>query len=266
MSNNPLEFFRKNRSDLSNFVIHLTKNGSFETWKEMTYYSGHFLFKDSEILKAEDSLRGILAGTSPIILARSPFSIFKMIGINTGKTVKKNIHPDALKAVCFSETPLRELSSFYKATQDPKNWTLKTNKYQKFGLAFSADLVRSRGGHPVFYYDRRNSTIRDSVEKIAEDTFIAATKDLLFLYEPFGPKILEPSKELDFRWEREWRVRGDFKFSFDDVAFGICPESKIQEFEKLIHNKFPFIDPDVEIDKLKQDLENRGWKDLADKI
>ncbi|MDB5037778.1 MAG: hypothetical protein JWQ35_1306 [Bacteriovoracaceae bacterium] len=268
MSINLLDFFRKKRSDLSNFLIHLTKNGSYEAWREMdsSNYAGRYLYGPSETIMAEDSLRKILTSPSPTLLARSPFGVFKVIGINVSKNRKLDIPPEWLMSVCFSETPLRELPSFYRATQDPKNWSLKTNRYQKFGLAFDVEHMRSSGGHPVFYYDRRQTAIQKTIESLGNPNMHSLTRHILALCEPYGPKILEPTKEVDFRWEREWRVVGNFKFSWQNVAFGICPEEKIPEFEILVKGSFPFLDPDWEIDRLKSDLEKRGWTQLAGKI
>lgn len=266
MTINPLELFRKNRLDLSNFLIHLTKNGSYEHWEEMTHYKGHYLFKNSETINAEKSLISILKANPPTLLARSPFGIFKVIGLNVGKKTKMDIPLEWLKCACFSETPLRELKSFYTATQDQRNWKLKTNHYQKFGLAFETEKVRTCGGHPVFYYDRRQPNITGSIEKLGEPQWQGIGRPLLPFCEPYGPKILESTKEIDFRWEREWRIVGDFEFSLKEVAFGICPEESISKFESIVGNAFPFIDPDWEIDQLKQYLESKGWKQLSGKI
>ncbi|MCB0363112.1 MAG: hypothetical protein KDD35_10335, partial [Bdellovibrionales bacterium] len=253
MAVNVLDLLRNNRADLSNFLIHLTKNGSFEVWKEMSspIYAGRYLYDSSDTLDAEDSLKRILASNPPVLLARTPFGVFKLIGINVYKNQKLDIPPECLKSVCFSETPLRELPSFYKATQDPKNWSLKTNKYQKYGLAFDTEFVRNSGGHPVFYYDRRQLPLRNSIETLGHQSLQQTTKPILHLCEPYGPKVKEPTKEIDFRWEREWRIQGDFEFSLESVAFGMCPQDKIQDFEKLVNNVFPFVNPDWDIDDLK---------------
>lgn len=158
-TSNPWELFTKDRSDLSNFLIHLTKNGSFEEYVPFSAAPGNFKFGSSTTLDAEDSLRSILSDSpKPIILARAPFGHFKF-KIDIWYQKRGSVPPDWLKCVCFSETPLRELKSFYSATQDPKNAHLKHNKYQKYGLAFSSKLIRSKNGHPVFYFDSRRSDI-----------------------------------------------------------------------------------------------------------
>jgi hypothetical protein len=66
------------------------------------------------------------------------------------------------------------------------------------------------------------------------------------LVEGFGPPWFQryagPS-EIDFRWEREWRVVGDFSFTLSDIAYGLCNTPDIIFFENLVGNAFPFIDP-----------------------
>ena len=264
---NPLELFRKKRSDLSNFLIHLTKNGSIETWRPYPRQDGHFLYDSkTEVVRAEDSLKSILTSTPPTLRARSPFGVFKLLGINVGRIQKLNVTPNDLASVCFSETPLRELPSFYRSTQDKASQNVKTNKYQKFGLAFETSYIRRQGGHPVFYYDRGNPPVRSSIERLGQPDLRSIAGPMLHLCEPYGPKINDDSKEIDFRWEREWRVKGDFTFALTNVAFGICPKERIKEFEELVSNHFPFIDPDQNFEDIKQDLETRGWTGLASKF
>lgn len=80
------------------------------------------------------------------------------------------------------------------------------------------------------------------------------------LVDGFGPpwftRLSGPS-EIDFRWEREWRIAGDFSFTLSDVAFGFCRESEIGQFESLVNNSFPFVDPLGNVQAAKQKL--RTW-------
>ncbi len=264
MSLNPLEIFRRGRSDLSNFLIHLTKNGSYEEYRPFPANPGSHLFGPSATLNAEDSLRKILTNaTGPAILARAPFGHFKF-NIDVGFKKRGGIPLDWLKCVCFSEAPLRELKSFYTATQDPRNSSLKHNKYQKFGIGFSTEFVRSKKGHPVFYFDSRRDDIVAALDSIPTGESLSHWKPLLPLFEQYGPKLhIQDKREIDFRWEREWRAIGDFTFTFSEVAFGLCPEEKISDFKNLVNNSFPFIDPDWTADKLEQELTANGWGNLA---
>ncbi len=72
---------------------------------------------------------------------------------------------------------------------------------------------------------------------------------------PWFQKFGAPS-EIDFRWEREWRVCGDFSFSASDIAFGICPSSEISEFENLLSGLVPFVDPTSSLSAIKQKLKS----------
>ena len=219
------------------------------------------------MVSAEESLKSILDETT--LKARSPFGAFKILGINLGYDHRMDLSPEDLASVCFSEAPLFELPSFYKSVQGSRR---KKNHYKKFGIAFETNFMRKKGGHPVFYYDRANELIRDSIEKLGDPCQQKVTKPILHLCEPYGPKIIPPGKkiippgEIDFRWEREWRVKGDLSFDLKDVAFGICPQEQIKEYEELIGHIFPFIDPDLPAGDLKKDLEQRGWKQLANHI
>lgn len=263
---NPSDLFKKERSDLSNFLIHLTKDGSFDEYKPFEKSPGSFLFGQSEKLNAEKSLLEILTfRPNPTILARSPFGHFKY-NIDVGFQRRGGIPLDWLQCVCFSETPLRELKSFYSATQDPKNAGIKHNKYQKYGLAFSTELVRKKGGHPVFYFDSRRKDIVNALNAFLINGSLSLWKSLLPLFEQYGPRLhtKHSGNDIDFRWEREWRCVGDFKFTLDEVAFGLCPEAKIQEFNMLVKNKFPFIDPDWDQHTLQKKLIASEWSVLAD--
>ena len=85
------------------------------------------------------------------------------------------------------------------------------------------------------------------------------------LFEAFGPPLFSKpyaASEIDFRWEREWRIAGDFSFSLSDIAFGLCPASKKSEMERLVDHAFPFIDPMADIEAIKKEL--RTYPSLAD--
>ncbi len=265
---NPGDLFSEERSDLSNFLIHLTKDGSFELYEDYPYLPGHYQFGRSANLSADDSLKKILSGPQRLE-ARAPFGHFKFdISIYTKK--RRAVPLAWLKCVCFSEAPLRELRSFYRSTQQTKHQAFKMNRYQKFGLAFHADFIRRRGGHPVLYFDSANEGIFRSVDQMADPHLLPICKPLLPLMESFGPAKKATSRqttsEIDFRWEREWRHVGSLIFQLTDVAFGLCPENRFGEFEPLSKGHFPFIDPDWDSNKLSEFLISKNRPDLADAL
>jgi len=264
---NPGELFSEQRSDLSNFLIHLTKDGSYELYESYPYIEGHYKFGRSANFNADESLRSILE--SQMLAARAPFGHFKY-DISIYSKPRRAVPLSWLKCVCFSETPLRELQSFYRSTQQPGNQAFKQNQYKKFGLAFFSNFVRDRGGHPLFYFDSRNDDIYKSVDRLADPQFLNLCEPILPLFESFGParksKARSDKGEIDFRWEREWRHVGDLRFRLQDIAFGLCPESRIGEFEPLTQGHFPFIDPDWDAGTLSDYLISQGRQDLADSL
>jgi hypothetical protein len=269
VSVNPGDLFSQERSDLSNFLIHLTKNGSYEIYEDYTYIPGHYQFKKSANLEADSSLKSILGKDVPILEARAPFGHFKF-DISIYSKIRRAVPLEWLKCVCFSETPLRELRSFYRSTQQSNQQAIKLNSYQSFGLAFFADFLRKKGAHPLFYFDSRNDHIYQAVDKLADPQFLTSSRTLLPLFEAFGPAkkstVRTNQNEIDFRWEREWRHVGDLKFLLSDVAFGLCPEKRINEFDALSKGHFPFIDPDWDTVTLSEYLISKGRKDLAEAL
>jgi hypothetical protein len=90
-------------------------------------------------------------------------------------------------------------------------------------------------------------------------------KPTMPLIEGFGPpwfRRADGPSEVDFRWEREWRVAGDFSFSLSDVAFGLCRRADKAKFEALVGAQFPFVDLTDEVEAIKHML--RQWPHLRD--
>lgn len=237
-----------NRADLSQFLIHLTKDGTFS---DFTPYGNGFQFS-SQIVQAEQSLEGIIRNTQ--IAARSPYGYFKL-KIDYPRTPRGGVNPDWIKTVCFSETPLHEIKSFYQAT------TAKRNLYRKFGLAFRTEVIRGKGGNPVLYIDSRKKNLIQQLDSMT--TNHNQWKDFYPYFETFGPQVLYPANTSDFRWEREWRMPGHLNFTFNEIAFGICPEGKIAKFEALTANQVIFIDPDWDTITLKRHFQSKGANQLA---
>ena len=109
MHENPSKNLTKNRADLSQFLIHLTKNGSFRVYEPFSKNPGHYLFKGGDTIEAKDSLKKILH--HEVILARSPFGHFQY-QIPVGYQSKGMMPLEWLQCVSFSETPISELSAF----------------------------------------------------------------------------------------------------------------------------------------------------------
>ena len=251
------QLFEK-RGDLSPFLIHLTRTGDLKLDKDI--YS---LPRDKFIqIDAKNSLQNIIQHRR--IDAKSAFGYFNLLvpwQSPDGRYQKNQtslVKRDWLRSVCFSETPLEHIHLH----MTPKYGG--GNHYRPFGLAFFEKYVRGKNGNPIFYVQTTNQPFRDSFDKISTNPLASDFKDTMPFIEGFGPpwypKIHGP-KEIDFRWEREWRVAGDFSFTLSDVAFGICELADISQFESLVGNAFPFIDPTQDIQQAKQRM--RSYMHLA---
>ena len=228
------------RGDLSPFLIHLTRTGDFKQNKDL--YS---LPQDAVVqIKAKVSLQNIISTRR--IEAKSAFGYFnyKVPLKRASGTILNQaslVQRDWLKAVCFTETPIDHV---YLQMQEVLGRQLQCEPY---GLAFHESVVRGKNGNPIFYAQTTNHSIRTAFDLLVTNPVASNFKSMMPLVEGFGPPWFtgyNSPREIDFRWEREWRVAGDFSFSLSEVAFGFCPTSEITSFENLTGNIFPFIDPD----------------------
>lgn len=243
---------------MSQFLFHLTRSGDLKKSKDL--YS---LPKDDLVpLDACGSLEAIIQNRR--IEARSAFGYFNFkirYSRADGRVLDPNsqIKRDWLKAVCFTETPIDHI---HLQSEEINGRQLK---FQPFGLAFRESVVRRSNGNPIFYAQTTNQGVRDALDKMSEAPNSLDFKPMMPLTEGFGPpwfRRMDSPVEIDFRWDREWRVSGDFSFSLSDVAFGLCPASHKSKFEGLIDDEFPFVDPTANIDMIKEEL--RRWPHLQD--
>lgn len=214
------------RSDLSTFVVHLTKDGE---------------------ASARENLARIL--TTRTIEARKPMG---WMGTRRER-LKDRAHLDAMKVVCFSETPLEHVYSLF---QDIPN---RQTHLAPYGLAFSKHVVREKGANPVWYVNMEAgftweiAPALDSLREAAKANpagFEAhpASKILPFI-EQTGSWT---STRKDFSWEREWRHRGNFVFRDLDVALVVCPEPEIDEFEE--YGPYAAVDPSWSLERIVERL------------
>ncbi|MBK8201310.1 MAG: hypothetical protein IPK68_02915 [Bdellovibrionales bacterium] len=123
------------------------------------------------------------------------------------------------------------------------------------------NVVRGKGGNPIFYVDTTNQSIRASLDAIPTSSICQNMRRMMPFIEGFGPPWFPGNNPSDFRWEREWRVVGDFDFQVSDIAYGICPENEIPHFETLTGNTVPFVDPTQHMELVKMKL--RSYPKLA---
>jgi len=175
------------------------------------------LTRDYNGIKAYKNLDNIL--TNRKIEARNAYGLFQY-------------DTNAKKVVCFTEAPLDQIKTFIEEKIPGRKIELSS-----YGLVFTQRAVIEKGGNPTFYINTcKDTTYKDAIKSISR----RLTNDADFL--KLKPFFNEFGKKIDFYWEREWRVPGDFTFDYKDVVVGLCPEEAIERYEGNF-NKVKFIDP-----------------------
>ena len=255
-SGSPLKSLTKDqvlagRGDLSPFLVHLTRTGKVKLWADV--YEG-VKPDDYRSIDAKTCLRRIIETST--IKAVSPFGYFqyKVPIVRQGYppiNAQSKVKRAWLRSVCFTETPIDHVHFQMEKIEG------RSMAFQPYGLAFHESFIRRQGGNPVFYFDSGDDELMASLDAMAISTDCERLQPLLPLYQSFGRRFDGKPGEVDFRWEREWRVAGDVKFTHLDVAFGICAAGEIGFFEQMVDQKFPFVDPREDMNAVKSRLKLR---------
>lgn len=238
------------RGDLSPFLVHLTRTGRIKLPTDIYGLSSD----DNRPVFAKKNLQSILEKS--VIKAISPFGYFNYkVRLECHGRPTKNSNSKVqrkwLRSVCFTETPIEHVHF------QMRDITGRNLHFEPYGLTFWESAIRKKGGNPLFYFDSTNEAVIASLDAVAISNDCERFKNTLPLYECFGPSLYPPKREVDFRWEREWRIVGDVVFTASDVAFGICAHEDIPYFEDLVQHKFPFVDPRDDIVMVKKKLNER---------
>lgn len=206
MTSVKIEDLLNRRTDLSTFVVHLTKA--------------------SDSASAANNLRSILSDLT--IRAVRP------MGWAVGKAVEEKVDTDSQRVVSFSETPLEHLYAMFADIDD------RDVRLEPYGLAFTKATARRKGVNPVWYIDKtwgRRWTLGLALDELRDDAVDAGFPDspattLLPFIEPMFDWREHGKTRKEFWWEREWRHLSDFKFDLADIALVIAPDELHDELEK----------------------------------
>jgi hypothetical protein len=239
------------RGDLSPFLVHLTRTGKVKLWADI--YEG-IKSDDYRSIDAKTCLQRIIETST--IKAVSPFGYFqyKVPIVRRGylpKNAQSKVKRSWLRSVCFTETPIDHVHFQMEKIEG------RSLAFQPYGLAFHESFIRKQGGHPVFYFDSGDSQLMAPLDFMAISVDFERLQPLLPLYQSFCQRFDGKQGDVDFRWEREWRVARDVTFTSSDVAFGICDARDIEFFEHIVEQKFPFVDPRDEMNPIKNKLRLR---------
>jgi hypothetical protein len=196
------------RSDLSTFVVHLTRDGDHESAKE----------------RLESIVR------SWQIEARSAF------GSAVKRLADENLRTDSQKCVCFTETPLEYLHLLLGEIKG------RNCQFGPYGVAVTKKLARKNGVNPVWYVDMTPRDAPNWLTNYVDKLIEAAIKTSDFAGQPFvkiAPFIEQMGtwpkngSRKEFWWEREWRRVGDFELPRHAIL--ICPDENgnHKAFEEL---------------------------------
>jgi hypothetical protein len=213
------------RSDLSTFVVHLTRS------------------RDN--VSARDRLAGILE--------ERRIKAFTPMGWAAEQDDPLEPAKQTQRVVCFSETPLEHI---YSLVADIEGRQIQLEPY---GVAFTKLAARRIGINPIWYIDKTPGQLDswalanaiDSVKAAAilsGDFHSQPAARLLPLIEQMGTW---PQRQKEFWWEREWRHVGEVVLPLVGCLF-LCPEDEIEQLVPARENepahewnrrKREFIDP-----------------------
>lgn len=194
----PIDQILPKRSDLSTFLVHLTKRTGTR--------------------QAKDNLCRII--TNKRLNATSTFGqAFKKMqdaGWNT----------DSQKCVCFTEVPLQHICLLTEQIEG------RAVVLEPYGIAVAKKFARFKDVNPIWYLDQTkgrnwltnhwNKLIDEAIEKDDKQNSILKLTPFI---EQFGDYK-------DFHWEREWRCSGDFYLP--DRYLVIAPERDHRELMEHI--------------------------------
>lgn len=202
------------RTDLSTFVVHLTR--------------------EYQLRSAKDNLLAILTNRS--ISARSAMgSAIKPLKSDDLRAYVTAADRNSQRVVCFTETPLEHLHLMLERIDD-----LSRNcEFKGYGIAMTKKVAREHAINPIWYMDitpghdwLTNPLNRLIAEAARRRNFagsdIARLTPFIEQMGSFGGRYRK-----EFWWEREWRHLGDFELP--DRVIVIAPEDEHDEFAHFEH-------------------------------
>lgn len=128
------------------------------------------------------------------------------------------------KVVCFTEAPISEVASYFNAQQLINSG--EKLRYEPYGIAFRKNhIFRENGRHVIYQPDNEYDQLPRSHQ--------------------FRHVRYEPDKNIDYTWEREWRILAD-EFMFSSTECLIIVRTQ-EEANELIENHIEF-EPDFDVE------------------
>jgi hypothetical protein len=207
------------RSDLSTFVVHLTRDWTEVIDEEPFWMPARAVFH--EIIRER-----LLRAVSPM-----------------GWAYDEDDPDDAAKqtqrTVAFSETPLEHTWAMFAGIEDRE----RQIKLEPYGLAMTKIVARRRGVNPVWYVDMTPGhdwlaqplwTLKREAAETGNFHAQPIARLLPFFDWMGGPFPNNPTSK-EFWWEREWRHQGSLSLApIWDKIIWLCPEDEHEDCRQRV--------------------------------
>lgn len=211
------EFLSKKR-DFSQLLVHLTR--------------------DDEMCNAKEVLDTILSEQE--LKAYNHYCLFSP----SLKEKECDSLIDEFKVVCFTETPIDQIGVLLERVEG------KTTKFDPYGLVFKKKYIRDKGGNPVFYTTKPTAhSLWQLYWSLYDRDIDNSSREICKLLS----LVTLCDDEVDFHWEREWRIVGNLAFKVTDIYCGLCLDDDINYFEER-YRPVTFISPYWKIDRILDKL------------
>lgn len=188
------------RSDLSTFLVHLTRSGNGSA-------------KD---ILCKILIEGRLSARSPFGHA---FADMKKAGWDLADQM----------CVCFTEVPLEYICLLAEPIKG------RSVVMEPYGIAITKKQGRRKDANPVWYIDQTigRTWLTNPLNQIVREAIDGKNPGHpIFRITPF---IEQFGEYKDFHWEREWRCIGDFRLPKHFMI--IAPESDHADIKKVVSEK-----------------------------
>jgi hypothetical protein len=199
------------RSDLSTFVVYLTRDHDGRT--------------------ARENLRSIIHERT--LRAGDPRGWATWGGFSLPAAAL-----ETQRVTCFSEAPLEHINSLFADIQG------RTFKFRGYGVALPRMVARRMGLNPVWYVDmtpgpgaeRREWMVVDALNALVRASRESFGDHPISRLAPFIEGMgTWPQRTREFSWEREWRHLGDVNLDpWWSKLLWLCPEAELAMFEQLV--------------------------------
>lgn len=218
-----IEDLLSKRSDLSTFLVHLTRSHAGVTAKERLHR----------------------------IITSQRLDIGDAMGLAVSTLAAGQLNADSQRCVCFTETPLENVKFMLGAIEG------RQCQFEPYGVAITKRQGRENGVNPIWYVDITpgHDWLTGPLNNLVDEALASGKpfKDCpISKITPFieqmgtGAKPEGGGYRKEFWWEREWRSTSSVSLGWRFLV--LCPEEEfdgLNEIVKLLDValKVKFIDP-----------------------